>query len=62
MLVFRAGAIAGADVAGATYDGTYKENSETGKITVEVTMAAPAGITPVQTGIPLAAPMSIRSQ
>jgi hypothetical protein len=59
MLVFRAGAIAGADVAGSTYDGTYREDPETGKISVEVTMAAPAGITPVQTGIPLASPMRI---
>jgi hypothetical protein len=54
LLVFRGGNIAGADVAGAIYDRTYRENLETGEISVQVIMTAPAGITPVQTGIPLA--------
>ena len=59
LLVFRGGNIAGADVAGAIYDGTYRENLETGEISVQVIMKAPAGITPVQTSIPLAEPATL---
>ncbi len=59
ILALRDGSIAGADVGGATYDGTYAENPTTGEINITVTMAAPAGITPVQTGVPLAAPISV---
>lgn len=59
LLVLRNGSIAGADVAGGTYDGTYIENSNTGDIDLRVIMSAPAGITPVQTGVPLTAPMSL---
>lgn len=58
MLVFSNGAIAGADVAGATYNGTYS-NSPDGLVNFQVTMFAPAGVTPVQTGRPLASPMSL---
>ena len=59
MLIFHAGNIAGADVAGATYDGTYTEIPTTNDVNYQVTMAAPAGVAPVQTGIPLAAPATI---
>ena len=59
VLALRDGSIAGADVAGGTYDGTYTENPKTGEISLQVTMAAPAGITPVQTGVPLAAPITL---
>ena len=59
MLVLRDGSIAGADVAGSIFDGTYTENSKTGEIDLQITMAAPEGVTPVQTGIPLAAPIAL---
>lgn len=59
ILVFHLGKIAGADVVGATYYGTYTENETTRAVDYHVTMAAPAGIVPVQTGIPLAAPATI---
>jgi hypothetical protein len=55
MLVLSAGNIAGADMAGATYDGTYAELPESHALDFKVKMLAPAGITPVQTGIPLPA-------
>ena len=60
VLVLAAGKIAGADVAGAIYNGTYAENAKADQMTIDVDMAAPAGITPVQTGVPLAAPMILR--
>jgi hypothetical protein len=59
ILALRDGVIAGADVAGAVYDGTFTENAATGEINVAVTMSAPAGVTPVQTGVPLTAPISV---
>jgi len=59
MLVLRDGNIAGADIGGATYDGTYTENLSTSEISINVIMSAPAGITPVQTVVPLAAPISV---
>jgi hypothetical protein len=59
VLVFRQGSVAGADVGGATYDGTYSENPATGEINFKVNMAAPAGIAPVQTGVALTAPMDV---
>lgn len=59
ILLLTQGAIVGADVGGAVYDGTYTENPATGDIDIKVTMAAPAGMTPVQTGVPLAAPISV---
>lgn len=59
IVAFRGGAIAGADVAGATFDGSYKENSANRTFDFQITMHAPAGVTPVQTGIALAAPMTI---
>jgi len=59
LLVFQNGSVAGVDVAGATYDGSYAENPKTAEVSIQVTMAASAGITPVQTGVPLAAPISV---
>jgi hypothetical protein len=59
MLVFSDGNLAGADVGGATYDGTYAQNSITGEINLKVTMSAPSGVTPVQTGVPLAEAVSV---
>jgi hypothetical protein len=59
LLVLRDGNVAGADVAGATYDGTYTINQQTNDTAFEVNMFAPAGITPVQTGIPIASPMTL---
>lgn len=58
MLAFHKGSIAGADVAGSDYQGSYTE-SETGEASFQITMAAPAGVTLVQTGITLAAPVDI---
>jgi len=54
VLVLREGNIAGVDVAGVVYDGTYKENLESGQIDLHVNVAAPAGVAPVQTGVPVA--------
>jgi len=53
MLVLHRGVIAGADIAGATYDGSYTENSATQALDFQITMNVPAGATPVQTGIAL---------
>jgi hypothetical protein len=58
ILVFRRGAVVGADAAGATYDWTFRTN-EDGTIGVEVVMKAPAGLRPVQTGVPLANPVEM---
>jgi hypothetical protein len=59
MLILRSGVIVGADVAGATYDGSYTDNAATQALDFQITMNAPAGITPVQTGIPLIEPMNM---
>jgi hypothetical protein len=59
ILALRSGSIAGADVGGAIYDGVYTENPATGEININVTMVAPSGTTPVQTGVPLTAPISV---
>lgn len=59
MLVLLNGAVAGADVAGGTYDGTYTEKAEIGEVSLQITMLAPAGVTLVQTGIALTSPMSM---
>jgi hypothetical protein len=60
ILVFRQDSVAGADVGGVIYDGTYSEDTASGEISFKVKMAAPAGITPVQTGIATTAPMEGR--
>ncbi|WP_158924963.1 hypothetical protein [Acidisphaera sp. S103] len=57
--VLQNGAIAGADVAGGTFSGTYVEDLQSNKINFDITMHMPAGVTPVQTGIPLAAAQDI---
>jgi hypothetical protein len=59
MLVFHGGVIVGADVGGALYDGSYTNNSSTQALDFRVTMTAPAGITPVQTGIPVTEPINL---
>lgn len=59
MMVFHSGKIAGADVAGAIYDGEYTEDATTHEVSYRATMVAPAGIVPVQTGIPLLAPATM---
>ncbi len=59
MLVFHSCKIAGADVAGATYDGEYTEDPKTHEVSYQAMIAAPAGVVPVQTGIPLVAPITI---
>jgi hypothetical protein len=59
MLVLHKGVVVGADVAGASYSGSYTENAFTGQLNFEIIMSAPAGVTPVQTGIPLATPISL---
>jgi hypothetical protein len=59
MLVLHSGVIVGADVGGATYDGSYTVSSATQALDFQITMNAPAGITPVQTGIALTAPISM---
>lgn len=59
ILVLRDGYVAGADVGGALYDGQYKLNESGDHLVIDVTMRAPAGIVPVQTGIPLAVPADV---
>jgi hypothetical protein len=59
IIVLRDGSVAGADVAGGTYDGNYTENPKTDEISLNVTLAMPAGLAPVQTGIPLTAPARV---
>lgn len=53
VVVLCGGTVAGADVAGTIYDGVYTENPATGELGVQVNVTAPAGVTPVQTGVPL---------
>lgn len=55
MVIFRDGLVAGADISGATYDGEYAANPATGQISIRVRATLPAGTTPVQTGVSLAA-------
>jgi len=59
ILVFSNGLIVGADAAGAIYNGAYTGNSPDQSIRFTVTMNAPAGVTPVQTGIPLASQLNL---
>jgi hypothetical protein len=59
MLVLHDGVIVGADVAGAKFDGSYTDNSSTRALDFRVTMSAPAGITPVQTGIAVTEPINL---
>ncbi|MGC2659930.1 MAG: hypothetical protein WA324_18385 [Bryobacteraceae bacterium] len=59
LLAFQSGVIAGADTAGGIFDGSYTAQPDTGAIDFRINMNLPAGITPVQTGIPLAAPLTM---
>ncbi len=59
IIVFQDGKVAGADVAGATFDGSYITNQISGGINFKVVMNAPIGVAPVQTGIPISAPISV---
>lgn len=55
MLTLRGGTIAGADVSGVLYDGTYAEDSTTGDLDIKMNMRVPAGVALVQTGASLTA-------
>jgi hypothetical protein len=57
LIAMSRGVIAGADVAGGMYDGTYVEKAS--GIDFKMTMRLPAGIIPVQTGVPLTQPMTL---
>ena len=59
LLVLFEGAVAGADVGGVLYDGTYRTDEAKNHMNLQITMRAPAGSTPVQTGIPLVAPIDV---
>jgi hypothetical protein len=59
LLVLREGFVAGADVGGALYDGLYRLSEGGDHLVIDVTMRAPAGIVPVQTGVSLAIPTDI---
>jgi hypothetical protein len=59
ILVLRNGSVVGADTGGGTYDGSYKENADTQALEFVITLSMPAGVAPVQTGIPLATPISV---
>jgi hypothetical protein len=59
MLVFHDGIAIGADVTGTTFDGTYVERPETQSVDFNITMAAPAGVTLVQTGAQLTVPTKV---
>ncbi len=57
LIALSKGVIAGADVGGGMYDGTYVEKAS--GIDFKMTMKFPAGVIPVQTGIPLTQPMTV---
>jgi hypothetical protein len=59
VLALHEGSVVGADVGGATYDGSYTENPDARKLEFAITMSMPAGVAPVQTGITLATPVSV---
>lgn len=59
ILVLHNGSVVGADTGGGTYDGSYTENPNTRALDFVITLTMPAGVAPVQTGIPLATPMSV---
>jgi len=58
VLVFSDGLIVGADAAGVTYNGVYTQNTAQ-LIDFHATMSAPAGVTPVQTGVSLISPVNL---
>jgi hypothetical protein len=59
ILAFKDSIVAGADVAGTIFDGTFIDLTPPDKIEFKVIMRAPAGVAPVQTGVVLAAPIEI---
>jgi hypothetical protein len=59
VVVFEGGVIAGADVAGGIFSGTYKEGATKGQVEFQISLTIPAGATPVQTGIPLTTSMTL---
>jgi hypothetical protein len=59
ILVLHNGSVVGADTGGGIYDGSYIENADTHALEFVITMSMPAGVAPVQTGVPLATPMSV---
>ncbi len=61
VLVLREGVVVGVDATGTSYDGKFTRNPN-GAIEAQITMNAPAGTVPVQTGIPLAEPMQLPIQ
>src|SRR4051812_47233380 len=62
MLVLRNGIAVGADVVGATFEGSYAEDPATQTTELDIIMTMPAGSTPVQTGTPLPAPIRVPIQ
>ncbi len=62
LLVLSRGVVAGADIGGVIYDGTYSEEASGSYVNLQLTMRAPAGSTLVQTGISLASPTDIPMQ
>jgi hypothetical protein len=57
LIALSKGVIAGADVAGGMYDGTYVER--TSGIDFKMMMKLPSGAIPVQTGVPLTQAMNV---
>jgi len=62
ILLLKNGALAGADVSGGTFDGTYEETADKRGVLARWTTRFPAGATPVQTGKPLAEPVAVPSE
>lgn len=59
MLILHGGIVVGADIVGTTYVGTYTDLAETQEFNFQINVTFPAGVTPVQTGTPLAAPITV---
>ena len=59
VLALQEGVVAGADVAGGTYVGSYVDSPESNEVRFDIKVTLPAGTTPVQTGIPLAASITV---
>lgn len=58
MLALDTGAVVGADAMGGVYDGSYAFNPATNLVDLEIMAVLPAGLWPVQTGVPLQKPIS----
>jgi hypothetical protein len=59
ILVLHKGSVIGADTGGGIYDGSYTDNANTKALDLVITLSMPAGVAPVQTGIPLATPINL---